>query len=159
MTDHFDPVRSPQRFSDRAVVVDVERLVAGGVGLSRREDGRVVLVDGGLPGERLEVSVIERKGSEHGRIVRVLEASPGRIEPVCPYVIEGCGGCDLAHLAHEAQLDAKIGIVADALRRLGKWKEPVVAAGPVLDPWGFRTVVRDSEWLRVTMYLIFHLVR
>ena len=149
------------------MVVGVERLVAGGVGLSRREDGRVVLVDGGRPGERLEVSVIERKGSEHGRIVRVLEASPGRIEPVCPYVIEGCGGCDLAHLAHEAQLDAKIGIVADALRRLGKWKEPVVAAGPVLDPWAFvqpcgrqwSTVVRDSEWLRVTMYLIFHLVR
>jgi len=144
VTDHFDSDRSPGRFSDRAVVVDVERLVAGGVGLSRREDGRVVLVDGGLPGERLEVSVIERKGSEHGRIVQVLESSPGRIEPVCPNVLQGCGGCDLAHLAHGAQLDAKAEIVVDALRRLGKWKEPNVVQGPVLDPWGFRTTLRAA---------------
>lgn len=126
------------------MVVDVERLVAGGVGLSRREDGRVVLVDGGLPGERLEVSVIERRGNEHGRILRVVTPSAGRIEPECPHVIEGCGGCDLAHLRHDAQRSAKIDIVTDALRRLGRWKDPVVRSGPELDPWGFRTTLRAA---------------
>jgi len=146
VTDLSGPVRpsgpSSDRLPDRSVVVDVERLVAGGVGLSRREDGRVVLVDGGLPGERLQVSVIDRRGSEHGRILRVLEPSAGRIEPVCLHVIEGCGGCDLAHLDHEAQLDAKGEIVSDALRRLGKWKEPNVRSALPLDPWGFRTTLR-----------------
>ena len=130
--------------TDRSVVVDVERLVAGGVGLSRRDDGRVVLVDGGLPGERLEVSVIERRGSEHGRIIKVVNPSQGRIEPECPHVIEGCGGCDLAHLRHDAQLVAKVDIVSDALRRLGRWKEPVVRVGATLDPWGFRTTLRAA---------------
>jgi len=81
--------------TDRSVVVDVERLVAGGVGLSRRDDGRVVLVDGGLPGERLEVSVIERRGSEHGRIIKVVNPSLGRIEPECPHVIEFASRCSV----------------------------------------------------------------
>lgn len=128
--------------SDRSVLVQVDRLVAGGVGLARRDDGRVVLVDGGLPGEQLEVAVHRRQGSERGRILRVIAASPGRIDPVCPHVIEGCGGCDLAHFGHVAQLDAKLDIVRDALRRLGKWQEPVVRSGPPLDPWKFRSTLR-----------------
>ena len=37
---------------------------------------------------------------------------------------------------------AKVELVTDALRRLGKWREPVVHAGPALDPWGFRTTLR-----------------
>jgi 23S rRNA (uracil1939-C5)-methyltransferase len=144
VTDLSGSDRPINRMSDRSVVVDVERLVAGGVGLSRRDDGRVVLVDGGLPGERLEVSVIERRGSEHGRIIKVVTPSPGRIEPECPHVIEGCGGCDLAHLHHDAQLAAKVDIVSDALRRLGRWKEPVVRVGARLDPWGFRSTLRAA---------------
>ena len=32
--------------------------------------------------------------------------------------------------------------MADSLRRLGRWREPVVHAGPALDPWGFRTTLR-----------------
>jgi len=144
VTDLSGSDRPSNRMSDRSVVVDVERLVAGGVGLSRRDDGRVVLVDGGLPGERLEVSVIERRGSEHGRIIKVLAPSPGRIEPECPHVLEGCGGCDLAHLQHGAQLAAKVDIVSDGLRRLGRWKKPVVRVGASLDPWGFRTTLRAA---------------
>jgi len=144
VTDLSGSDRPINRMSDRSVVVDVERLVAGGVGLSRRDDGRVVLVDGGLPGERLEVSVIERRGSEHGRIIKVVNPSLGRIEPECPHVIEGCGGCDLAHLRHDAQLVAKVDIVSDALRRLGRWKEPVVRVGATLHPWGFRTTLRAA---------------
>ena len=61
---------------------------------------------------------------------------------MCPHVAEGCGGCDLATLAHAAQLHAKVEIVADGLRRLGRWHDPVVRAGPSLDPWGFRTTLR-----------------
>lgn len=125
-----------------SVTVVAERLVAGGVGLCRRDDGRVVLVGGVLPGERVEVATIERRGSEHGRILRILEPSSARIEPVCPHVLEGCGGCDLAHLGHSGQDSAKIEIVSDSMRRLGRWSEPVVHSGPPLEPWGFRTTLR-----------------
>jgi 23S rRNA (uracil1939-C5)-methyltransferase len=123
-------------------VVRAERLVAGGAALSRRGDGRVVLVLGALPGELVEVTVTARQGADRGAVVRVLEPSPDRIAPRCPHVAEGCGGCDLPTLDHGALGRAKVGIVTDALRRIGHWSEPVVRAGPALDPFGFRTTLR-----------------
>ena len=123
-------------------VVRAERLVAGGAALSRRDDGRIVLVDDALPGELVEVEIGRRHGADRGTLVRVVEPSPDRITPRCPHVADGCGGCDLAALGHPAQIDAKIGLVTDSLLRLGKWREPVVRAGPTLDPFGFRTTLR-----------------
>jgi 23S rRNA (uracil1939-C5)-methyltransferase len=131
-----------QESAGRSEVVRAERLVAGGAALSRRADGRIVLVPGALPGERVEVTVTARQGADRGELVRVLVASPDRITPRCPHVAEGCGGCDLAMLEHGALGRAKVGIVTDAFRRLGRWSEPVVRAGPALDPFGFRTTLR-----------------
>jgi tRNA/tmRNA/rRNA uracil-C5-methylase (TrmA/RlmC/RlmD family) len=122
--------------------VRAERLVAGGAALARRDDGRIVLVDGALPGERVEVTVSTRRGVERGAVVRVVAASPQRVEPRCVRVADGCGGCDLMHLAPPAQAPAKVEVVEDALRRLGGWAAPVVRAGPPLDPWAFRTTMR-----------------
>ncbi|MFM8303304.1 MAG: class I SAM-dependent RNA methyltransferase, partial [Actinomycetota bacterium] len=124
------------------VVVRAERLVAGGAALARRDDGRIVLVDGALPGERVEVEVRTRRGTEHGQVVRVVDPATDRITPVCPQVAAGCGGCDLAHLATDAQVPAKVALVTDALRRLGRWTDPVVRPGPELPPWAFRTSMR-----------------
>jgi 23S rRNA (uracil1939-C5)-methyltransferase len=126
----------------RSEVVRAERLVAGGAALSRRADGRIVLVPGALPGEVVEATVTARQGVDRGAVVRVLVASPDRITPRCPHVAEGCGGCDLATLEHDALGRAKVGIVTDALRRIGGWSEPAVRAGPALDPFGFRTTLR-----------------
>jgi 23S rRNA (uracil1939-C5)-methyltransferase len=123
-------------------VVRAERLVAGGAALSRRADGRIVLVDDALPGEVVEVSIDRRHGADRGTVVRVVEPSPDRITPRCRHVAEGCGGCDLATLGHTAQVDAKVELVTDSLRRNGRWKDPVVHAGPTLDPWSFRTTLR-----------------
>jgi 23S rRNA (uracil1939-C5)-methyltransferase len=123
-------------------VVRAERLVAGGAALSRRDDGRIVLVDDALPGELVEVSIGRQHGADRGTLVRIVEPSPDRITPRCPHVGDGCGGCDLAALVHAAQLEAKRELVADSLRRLGRWREPVVRTGPALDPWGFRTTLR-----------------
>jgi 23S rRNA (uracil1939-C5)-methyltransferase len=123
-------------------VVRAERLVAGGAALSRREDGQIVLVDDALPGELVEVTLGRRHGADRGTVVRIVEPSPDRITPPCPHVADGCGGCDLQTLGLGAQIDAKVDLVTDALLRLGKWKEPVVHAGPALDPWGFRTTLR-----------------
>src|SRR6478735_12304385 len=123
-------------------VVRAERLVAGGAALSRRDDGQIVLVDAALPGELVEVEVSRRHGADRGTLVRIVEPSPDRIAPRCPHVADGCGGCDLPALGHDAQVAAKVELVADSLRRLGRWREPVVHAGPALDPWGFRTTLR-----------------
>ena len=124
------------------VVVRAERLVAGGAALSRRDDGQIVLVDDALPGELVEVTIGRRHGADRGTVVRIVEPSPNRIAPRCSHVADGCGGCDLAALEHISQVEAKVELVTDSLRRLGRWREPVVHGGPALDPWGFRTTLR-----------------
>ncbi len=83
----------------KAELVRAERLVAGGAALSRRDDGRIVLVDDALPGELVEVVIGRRHGADRGTVVRIVEPSSDRIDPRCPHVADGCGGCDLAALA------------------------------------------------------------
>lgn len=112
------------------IEVRAERMVAGGAALCRDDDGRVVLVAGALPGERVAAAVEDRHGSLHGEVVAVLEASAGRVEPPCPFVAAGCGGCDWQHASPALQSTMRLEIVVDALRRLGHLEAPVVRTGP-----------------------------
>jgi 23S rRNA (uracil1939-C5)-methyltransferase len=137
VTDHFES--SPRRPTE---TVRAERLVAGGAALARRESGSIVLVDGALPGELVEVRVERRSGTERGRMLQILEPSVDRIDPSCPHVLEGCGGCDLASLELPAQHVVKLDLVQDSLRRLGRLNYAVVDLGPTLEPWSFRTTLR-----------------
>lgn len=123
--------------------LDVTDVVAGGDGLAREENGRVVFVRGALPGERVLARVTEqRRDFARAVVVRVLAASPDRVEPPCPYVAEGCGGCGWQHIAPAAQARLKRDIVRDALRRIARITEPPVADTITLPPLRYRTTVR-----------------
>ena len=129
--------------ADGPVAVTIEKVVAGGDGLARAEDGRAVFVGGGLPGERVVVRFTERKRDfARARIAAMIEPNAGRIEPPCPYVAAGCGGCTWQHATPELQREMKRAIVIEALTRTGGLVDPVVTSGAVLDPFGFRTTLR-----------------
>lgn len=70
-------------------------------------DGRAVIVDRGIPGEVVEASFDRRRSPWRGMVTAVEEASPARVEPPCPYYLQGCGGCQWQHLDYAAQLQAK----------------------------------------------------
>lgn len=119
--------------------------MAGGLGLGRAPDGRVVLVTGALPGERVAVAVTrERRRMLEADLIEVLDASPQRIQPPCPAVARGCGGCDLQHAGLEAQHRWKAEMVTDALRRTGGLEPPEVEVPELLPEWGHRTSVRAA---------------
>jgi len=121
----------------------IERLVAGGDGLARMADGRVVFVAGGLPGELVEIAIREsKKDFVRGTAHRILEPSAHRVEPPCPHVARGCGGCSWQHLDPARHLDAKLEIVREALRRTARMPEVDVRAGAALPPAGSRTTLR-----------------
>lgn len=129
--------------------VTTRSLVAGGAAIAAAPDGRVVLVEGALPAERVELAdPVVRPRLVTGGVGRVLAASPYRVEPPCPAVAAGCGGCDLQYAQPDHLPSMKLEIVTDALGHLGGVREASVRTGPPLGPWGFRTTVRavaDAE--------------
>jgi len=126
-----------------ARLVDVQSIATGGDGIARDGDGKVVFVEGAAPGDRVEVEITEeRTDYARAKIVSVRAPSADRIEPPCAHVSDGCGGCSWQHLHLTAQLSLKQAIVVDALTRIGRLREPLVHAGPALDPFRFRTTLR-----------------
>ena len=112
-------------WTDRVLDLDVGAVAHGGhcVARVRVDDGgeRVVFVRHALPGERVRAVVTEDGGGAFCRAdaIAVLDPAPGRVEPPCPWAHPGaCGGCDLQHVAGEAQLRWKSEVVNEQLRRL-----------------------------------------
>ncbi|MCW2667623.1 MAG: SAM-dependent methyltransferase, partial [Frankiales bacterium] len=95
-------------------------VAAGGACVGHAPDGRVVFVRHALPGERVRVEVTsETTRFLRGDAVEVLEPSPDRVEPPCPYARPGrCGGCDFQHVALPRQRALKAELVREQLRRL-----------------------------------------
>jgi 23S rRNA (uracil1939-C5)-methyltransferase len=122
--------------------VTVERFVAGGEGLARHDDGRVVFVKGGVPGDRVTASVTAaRRDWLRADVVAVEVPSRDRITASCASRRNGCGGCDWAEVDDERQLEFKAGIVAEALRRTARL-EFVPAIGRSVARTGYRTSIR-----------------
>ncbi len=91
-------------------------------------DGWDVFVFGGIPGERVVAEVVDiRRRRLAARVVEVLEPSPHRVEPPCPYFGD-CTGCQWLHISYRHQLDTKRERVIDALQRIGQFTDPPVAA-------------------------------
>ncbi len=89
-----------------------------GVGIGRHE-GKVIFVEGGVPGDRADVFVFkDRRDYAQARYERLLEPSPLRTQPFCRH-FEYCGGCKWQHVRYEGQLEFKQRVVSDALQRIG----------------------------------------
>lgn len=123
-------------------------LVAGGDAIGRMPSGKVIFIDGALPGERVEVELTDtRKDYARASVLRVIEASADRVVPPCPHVAEGCGGCRWQHLSVDAQYEAKVRIAVESLSRIAR--VPVsedfvrrAGQGGRVPGAGYRTTVR-----------------
>jgi 23S rRNA (uracil1939-C5)-methyltransferase len=109
----------------------------GGAAVAR-DDGKVWLVNYALPGEVVEA---EPRGRQGGVAVaaatRVIEPSPFRVAPPCPY-FGACGGCQLQHASYEHQLELKRQVVDEAWGRAGLRLPPDTAVLGMDDPWRYR---------------------
>jgi 23S rRNA (uracil1939-C5)-methyltransferase len=123
--------------------VEITEMVFGGDGIGRLADGRAVFIPFVLPGERVQVELVEEKrGHARGRLVKLLRPSGTRIEPRCAH-FGVCGGCHYQHMSYEEQLRIKEGIVRDQLMRIaGIANPPVHAIVPSPSPWYYRNAVQ-----------------
>ncbi|WP_214415467.1 class I SAM-dependent RNA methyltransferase [Sphaerisporangium fuscum] len=101
------------------IELNVERVANGGWCVARHE-GRVVFVRHALPGERVLAEVTdETTRFLRADAIEILDASPDRVTPPCPFAGPGrCGGCDWQHATLEAQRRLKGEVVAEQLQRL-----------------------------------------
>ena len=123
--------------------VSIERLVAGGDALAHLEDGRVVFVEGALPGEVVDVEIVQsKKDFARATVGSIVTQSAHRITPPCPNVARGCGGCSWQHLDHTVHGETKIELVTEALRRTAHLEDVPVRFGGSLPPRASRTTLR-----------------
>jgi tRNA/tmRNA/rRNA uracil-C5-methylase (TrmA/RlmC/RlmD family) len=125
----------------------IQDLAFGGEGVGRIDDF-VVFVPFVAVGETVLAEITEvKKQFARARLLRVVEASPERVEPDCRYFTR-CGGCQYQHLAYPTQLRFKQKQIADLFERVGKISPELVA--PVLPcpaPYGYRNrIMIRSQW-------------
>ena len=134
--------------SDDGVWLQVESLDLEGQGVARRPDGKVVFIDGALPGEQVQVRIARRKNNwEQGVATAWRRESPQRVAPRCPHFglhAGACGGCKVQHLHPAAQIAVKQRALEDSLLRLAK-VVPERVLRPLQGPaWGYRHRARLS---------------
>ncbi len=128
--------------------LQVESLDLEAQGVARNAEGKVVFIDGALPGERVQVQVGRRKNQwEQGTLTAIGRESSQRVRPRCPHFglhAGACGGCKMQHLDAAAQVAIKQRVLEDNLWHLGKVK-PETMMRPIEGPtWGYRYRARFS---------------
>jgi 23S rRNA (uracil1939-C5)-methyltransferase len=140
------------------LLLNIEKLVYGGEGLARlpagsptstdkdRGRGKAVFVPFVLAGEKIETVITQEKpGFARAKPDKIVEPSPHRVEPPCPY-FSRCGGCHYQHAAYDHQLEIKSEILRENLRRIAKLElECEIQAHPS-PPWNYRNRSRLQVW-------------
>jgi 23S rRNA (uracil1939-C5)-methyltransferase len=131
---------------DEWLTVDSLDLEAQGV--ARKGDGKVVFIEGALPGEMVTCSTGRSKNNwEQGVMTALRRESSQRVRPVCPHFglhAGACGGCKMQHLHPMAQVAIKQRVLEDNLWHLAKVK-PEMMLRPIEGPaWGYRHRARLS---------------
>lgn len=130
-------------------IIEIESLdmEARGIGHLQNEDGtpgKVIFVEGALPGERVSFQSYRRKPKwEAADMTALHRESALRVKPKCAY-FGTCGGCAMQHLDPSAQVAAKQRVLEDNLWHIGKVKSEIMLR-PIYGPeWGYRYRARMS---------------
>ncbi len=109
------------------ITVELTTMAHGGDALGRSE-GKVIFVPYAMPGETVRAEITKDKGHyAFARLVEVVEPSPQRVDPPCPYFGQRkCGGCQWQHIDYDAQVRLKRDILVDQIERIGDVEDPLV---------------------------------
>jgi 23S rRNA (uracil1939-C5)-methyltransferase len=103
--------------------IRIESLAYGGEAIGRLPDGRAVFIPFAIPGELVQVRLVEEKPRyARAELNSVLEPSPRRIEARCSHFAT-CGGCHYQQMDYSTQLEGKTTILRDQLERIGGLQE------------------------------------
>jgi 23S rRNA (uracil1939-C5)-methyltransferase len=122
----------------RSVELKIDDVAFGGKGVAR-DAGKAIFVPFTIDGERVSARVVrEKKQFAEAELIEVLEPSPERAAPPCPY-FGRCGGCSYQHVSYSHQLELKARQVEQAMRRIARLVDPPmrpIVPSPL--PYGYR---------------------
>lgn len=125
-----------QKLPSEPVTLEISKLSHEGRGISHRE-GKVVFVDGALPGESVTASYVRRRNSyDELRADEVHAESPLRVKPPCAFA-GSCGGCSLQHMESTAQIEFKQSVMLEQME---------ASLGRNLDGVEILETLRDQEF-------------
>ena len=128
--------------------LQVDSLDLEAQGVARNAEGKVVFIEGALPGEQVQVRTGRSKNAwEQGEMTALRRESAQRVRPGCPHFglhPGACGGCKMQHLDAAAQVAVKQRVLEDNLQHLAK-VQPDQLLRPIHGPaWGYRYRARLS---------------
>ena len=132
--------------------ISITGTAAKGKALAKHEDGRVIFIKEGVPGDLVDLRVIKkRKNYFEAEIIRLHKRAPQRITPVCAH-FGICGGCKWQHMTYAMQLDQKQQEVIDNLERIAKVNvEQLLPIKGAEETFFYRNKMEysfsDSRWL------------
>ncbi len=132
------------------LTVTIHDIAFGGEGVARVDDF-VIFVPFVVPGEEVEVEIIEvKKKFARARLLSVLQPAPERVVPRCRYFGQ-CGGCQYQHIDYAAQLRLKHKQIADLFQRIGGLDETLIEpVVPCRQPYGYRNrIMVRSQWDKI----------
>ena len=95
----------------------IEKIVFGGDAFCKAPDGMVVFVANALVGEKLLLEIKSiKKSFARAKILKIVEPSPARIEPVCKYA-ENCCNCKYLCMDFDEENKVKQSQIRDTLLR------------------------------------------
>ncbi|MDP2783263.1 MAG: 23S rRNA (uracil(1939)-C(5))-methyltransferase RlmD [Sulfurimicrobium sp.] len=125
------------------MTVTIESLDHEGRGIAHVE-GKVIFIEGALPGEKVTYSVFKKKRSyEMATLLKVERSSFMRVKPKCPH-FGVCGGCSMQHLEESGQMAVKQRVLEDDLWHIGKVKAREILPAIHGEAWGYRQRARIS---------------
>ena len=135
------PTTKKKPLPSETLTLLIESLSQEGRGVARHE-GKTIFVEDALSGEEVEAQIsVQHKRYDEAKLIKVITSSPDRSTPVCQHY-EECGGCQLQHLEHTAQIHAKQANVLNQLKRFGE-QEPLIIESPIQsEPWHYRRSAR-----------------
>lgn len=117
MARFFQPKKKTE-INKKHQQIDVVRLDHQGSGIAY-QNKKPVFIDGALPNETVVFQLLESKSKyARGQLIKVLKSSSERVTPFCPHY-ELCGGCQLQHLEHQAQVKYKQQTLQQLMAKFG----------------------------------------
>ncbi len=125
-----------------AVQAHIESMAFKGYGVARI-DGKVFFIPYSVTGDKAWIKIAEKKKNYSiGKLIRLIEPSPWRGNPPCPFFGQ-CGGCQWQHINDSIQIDLKKEILKEVLKRLGGLKEtPPITVTPSPHPYAYRARIQ-----------------